>query len=93
LILFIFSKNNSFNCIYTKHVNGSLHCLGVCPSCLILLFLWNGSYAKGKLLPSPIPLLIVENILPLRSMNTSKSISMVNPICQFWLLLPLLSVF
>uniref|UniRef100_A0A8C9HN10 Uncharacterized protein n=1 Tax=Piliocolobus tephrosceles TaxID=591936 RepID=A0A8C9HN10_9PRIM len=48
-----------------------------CP-CLILLFLWNGSYAKGKLLPGPIPLLIVENILPLRSMNTSKSISMAS---------------
>ncbi|XP_063495445.1 uncharacterized protein [Symphalangus syndactylus] len=52
------------------------------PRCLILQSAeitgvnHHACYAKGKLLPGPIPLPVVENILPLRSMNISKSISM-----------------
>uniref|UniRef100_A0A8I5YN29 Uncharacterized protein n=1 Tax=Pongo abelii TaxID=9601 RepID=A0A8I5YN29_PONAB len=51
--------------------------LVICLSCLILLSLWNGSYAKGKLPPGPTPLPIVGNILQLNIKNISKSISML----------------
>nr|AIM58855.1 cytochrome P450 2C76 [Callithrix jacchus] len=51
--------------------------LATCLSCLTLLFLWNGSNAKGKLPPGPIPLPIVGNIRQLNSKNISKSISML----------------
>uniref|UniRef100_A0A8D2F1M4 Uncharacterized protein n=1 Tax=Theropithecus gelada TaxID=9565 RepID=A0A8D2F1M4_THEGE len=52
--------------------------LAMCLSCLILLSLWNESYAKGKLLPGPTPLPIIGNILQLHTKNISKSISMVS---------------
>uniref|UniRef100_A0A8C9IRG8 Cytochrome P450 n=1 Tax=Piliocolobus tephrosceles TaxID=591936 RepID=A0A8C9IRG8_9PRIM len=52
--------------------------LAICLSCLILLSLWNESYAKGKLPPGPTPLPIVGNILQLHTKNISKSISMVS---------------
>uniref|UniRef100_A0A2K6K8W7 Cytochrome P450 family 2 subfamily C member 76 n=1 Tax=Rhinopithecus bieti TaxID=61621 RepID=A0A2K6K8W7_RHIBE len=54
--------------------------LVICLSCLILLSLWNGSYAKQKLPPGPTPptsLPIVGNILQLNTKNISKSISML----------------
>ncbi|XP_012509911.1 PREDICTED: cytochrome P450 2C21-like, partial [Propithecus coquereli] len=51
--------------------------LVICLSCLILLSLWNGRYAKGKLPPGPTPLPIVGNILQLNTKNISKSISML----------------
>ncbi|XP_077802972.1 cytochrome P450 2C3 isoform X7 [Macaca mulatta] len=51
--------------------------LVICLSCLILLSLWNRSYAKGKLPPGPTPLPVIGNILQLNSKNISKSISML----------------
>ncbi|XP_014588911.1 cytochrome P450 2C21 [Equus caballus] len=47
--------------------------LVICLSCLILLFLWNQSYVKGKLPPGPTPLPIVGNILQINTKNISKS--------------------
>ncbi|XP_045217170.2 cytochrome P450 2C3 isoform X2 [Macaca fascicularis] len=51
--------------------------LVICLSCLILLSLWNRSYAKGKLPPGPTPLPVIGNILQLNTKNISKSISML----------------
>uniref|UniRef100_A0A9L0SVT7 Uncharacterized protein n=1 Tax=Equus caballus TaxID=9796 RepID=A0A9L0SVT7_HORSE len=51
--------------------------LVICLSCLILLFLWNQSYVKGKLPPGPTPLPIVGNILQINTKNISKSRSKV----------------
>ncbi|XP_025252704.1 cytochrome P450 2C21-like isoform X2 [Theropithecus gelada] len=52
--------------------------LVICLSCLILLSLWNRSYAKGKLPPGPTPLPIFGNILQLNTKNISKSIRMLS---------------
>uniref|UniRef100_A0A8C9LXX4 Cytochrome P450 n=1 Tax=Piliocolobus tephrosceles TaxID=591936 RepID=A0A8C9LXX4_9PRIM len=49
--------------------------LVICLSCLILLSLWNESYARQKLPPGPTPLPIVGNILQLHTKNISKSIT------------------
>lgn len=54
--------------------------LVICLSCLILLSLWNGRYAKGTHPPGPTPLPIIGNILQLNTKNISKSISMVSMI-------------
>ncbi|XP_014641048.1 PREDICTED: cytochrome P450 2C21-like [Ceratotherium simum simum] len=48
--------------------------LSICLSCLILLFLWNRSYTKGKLPPGPTPLPIVGNIFQINTNNISKSL-------------------
>ncbi|XP_058399569.1 cytochrome P450 2C21-like isoform X2 [Diceros bicornis minor] len=48
--------------------------LVICLSCLILLFLWNRSYIKGKLPPGPTPLPIVGNIFQINTNNISKSL-------------------
>ncbi|XP_045710651.1 LOW QUALITY PROTEIN: cytochrome P450 2C21-like [Phyllostomus hastatus] len=49
--------------------------LAICLSCLILLFLWNRSYAQGKLPPGPTPLPIVGNVLQINIKNIKESIS------------------
>ncbi|XP_066211222.1 cytochrome P450 2C21-like [Saccopteryx leptura] len=47
--------------------------LAICLSCLILLFLWNRSYAKGKLPPGPTPLPIIGNILQINTSDINRS--------------------
>ncbi|KAF6109547.1 hypothetical protein HJG60_010815 [Phyllostomus discolor] len=49
--------------------------LAICLSCLILLFLWNRSYAQGKLPPGPTPLPIIGNVLQINIKNIKESIS------------------
>ncbi|KAF6109544.1 hypothetical protein HJG60_010814 [Phyllostomus discolor] len=49
--------------------------LAICLSCLTLLFLWNRSYAQGKLPPGPTPLPIVGNVLQINIKNIKESIS------------------
>ncbi|KAF6317064.1 cytochrome P450 family 2 subfamily C member 19 [Rhinolophus ferrumequinum] len=47
----------------------------ICLSYLILLFLWNRRYAKGRLPPGPTPLPIIGNILQINIKNIPKSLS------------------
>ncbi|XP_010972618.2 cytochrome P450 2C21 isoform X1 [Camelus dromedarius] len=49
--------------------------LVICLSFLIFLFLWNQSYAKGKLPPGPTPLPIIGNILQINIKDVTKSLS------------------
>ncbi|XP_036120537.1 cytochrome P450 2C3-like isoform X2 [Molossus molossus] len=48
--------------------------LVICLSCLIFLFLWNRSYAQGKLPPGPTPLPIIGNILQIDTKNINESL-------------------
>nr|KAF6303645.1 hypothetical protein mMyoMyo1_003581 [Myotis myotis] len=48
--------------------------LAICLSCLILLFLWNRSYAQGKLPPGPTPLPVFGNILQINMKNFNESL-------------------
>ncbi|XP_057592087.1 cytochrome P450 2C31-like [Hippopotamus amphibius kiboko] len=49
--------------------------LVICLSFLIFLFLWNQSYAKGKLPPGPIPLPIVGNFLQINTKDVNEFIN------------------
>ncbi|XP_076419143.1 cytochrome P450 2C70-like [Peromyscus maniculatus bairdii] len=51
--------------------------LGICLSCLSLLFLWNQHHGKGKLPPGPTPFPVVGNILQMDIKNIIKSLNML----------------
>uniref|UniRef100_A0A8C8UM81 Uncharacterized protein n=1 Tax=Peromyscus maniculatus bairdii TaxID=230844 RepID=A0A8C8UM81_PERMB len=57
--------------------------LGICLSCLSLLFLWNQHHGKGKLPPGPTPFPVVGNILQMDIKNIIKSLNMVSVISFF----------